>query len=66
MLAMTTCSSMRMKPRRRIRLNSKVMETTTRALHIRPTKWKKVGDLGVMMEALTILQKRYARPLRFH
>ncbi len=32
---------------------------------IRPTKWRKVGDLGVMMQALTILQKRYARPLRW-
>ncbi len=32
---------------------------------IRPTQWKTVGDLGVMMQALDILQKRYARPLRF-
>lgn len=32
---------------------------------IRPTKWKKVGDLGVMMAAIRIMQKRYARPLRF-
>ena len=32
---------------------------------IRPTRGQKVGDLGVMMHALTILQKRYARPLRF-
>ncbi len=31
---------------------------------IRPTKWKSVGDLGVMMAALTILQKRFDRPLR--
>lgn len=32
---------------------------------IRPTKWKRVGDLGVMMEAIKILQKRFARPLLF-
>ncbi|MBN9517003.1 hypothetical protein J0H58_00560, partial [bacterium] len=31
---------------------------------IRPSRWKKVGDLGVMMAALTMLRKRYARPPR--
>lgn len=31
---------------------------------IHPTRWKNVGDLGVMMQALEILQKRFARPLR--
>lgn len=32
---------------------------------IRPARWKTPADLGVMMKALTILKKRYARPLRW-
>lgn len=29
---------------------------------IHSTRWRTVGDLGVMMAALAILRKRYARP----